>query len=643
MLWSIKVLSFYLDYIFNLRYTKNIKVFTKAMKKMKIKSIKINYYKSIGNENNRLDIDPAVTVIIGKNESGKSNVLTAVKNLRLNGNKLPNTDRNRLYREMPTSVSVVAVFLLSESNITTETTFVFTEQDIKYSGGITEYFNNNVEINDFINYIEQLPCLQNQGQLNTYINNLKNFGETSLYNIIDIVKAIKQFLKIVPTTNEVYDKKQNLAIIELEKIIGLLPRFYLHDGRLLNNLYQASEIDTEQKYRNANNIKLAKLIDFLKFKRDDLIFAMGSTVNNPNVEKMRDDISQAFQTKVAKPFLDFYKQEQVGFYIAFDQSSLRFGAKSNNTPYMLSERSNGLQWYFNLYVSLITEEIADKNIVLLIDEPGISLHITAQSELLKLFDDLCEKNKQIIYTTHSPFMLDTDKLGRIRPIEKDENGITRINNKHYAELEGLSTIETLSPLIHAMGATFSKLSPELNNLYVITEGIIDSLYIKAMLDFLEVSENNKPFIIPCVGVGHEHDIASILIGWGCDFKCLIDYDKAGYDESKVLNKLDLLYSGKVITVNTKYINKADMEKNSETIESLLSSEDRDKLMEQTSVLARVLTGKKILQEEKEQLYNDKITVAMKFGELVASGKLQPTEATTQNYKRLFQAFGINLT
>ena len=81
------------------------------------------------------------------------------------------------------------------------------------------------------------------------------------------------------------------------------------------------------------------------------------------------------------------------------------------------------------------------------------MHVDAQAELLKLFDDLCQQNKQIIYTTHSPFMLDTDKLWRIRPIEKDETGITQINNKYYAELRGTSKRETLSPLMHALGAT----------------------------------------------------------------------------------------------------------------------------------------------------------------------------------------------
>lgn len=46
---------------------------------MIIKNIIINNYKSIGNKRNKLEVDEYVTVLIGKNESGKSNILEAIR------------------------------------------------------------------------------------------------------------------------------------------------------------------------------------------------------------------------------------------------------------------------------------------------------------------------------------------------------------------------------------------------------------------------------------------------------------------------------------------------------------------------------------------------------------------------------------
>ena len=67
------------------------------------------------------------------------------------------------------------------------------------------------------------------------------------------------------------------------------------------------------------------------------------------------------------------------------------------------------------------------------DEPGTSLHVNAQRELLNLFGHLADQGNQIIYTTHSPYMLDTENEGvhRIRAVVKDEEGFSYIYKTVY--------------------------------------------------------------------------------------------------------------------------------------------------------------------------------------------------------------------
>jgi len=96
----------------------------------------------------------------------------------------------------------------------------------------------------------------------------------------------------------------------------------------------------------------------------------------------------------------------------------------------LEERSKGFRWYFSFFlVFLVESEGMHKNAILLLDEPGIHLHLQAQFNLINFFQILEETN-QIIYTTHSPFLIDENHLEQVRSVYEDENGITHITENN---------------------------------------------------------------------------------------------------------------------------------------------------------------------------------------------------------------------
>lgn len=74
----------------------------------------------------------------------------------------------------------------------------------------------------------------------------------------------------------------------------------------------------------------------------------------------------------------------------------------------LKNRSKGFLWFFSFLVwfSKIQGNTNSKYILLL-DEPGLSLHASAQSDLLRFIDEKLAPEYQVIYTTHSPFMIDS--------------------------------------------------------------------------------------------------------------------------------------------------------------------------------------------------------------------------------------------
>lgn len=207
--------------------------------------------------------------------------------------------------------------------------------------------------------------------------------------------------------------------------------------------------------------------------------------------------------------------------------------KSSRQSISISERSNGLKWYVNLFLQIKAKNIQNKSIIFLIDEPGVHLHIDAQQHLIRLFHDLSTEN-QIIYTTHSPFMIETDYLERLRPIIK-ENGISKVlNSIHDKNLSDVSNQETLSPISQSMGISMaSNFSVYGAPFSIITEGKLDEKYLCAFDYTLK-----KDFkFISCMGAQNIINISMILSSWKCDFIILLDYDEEGRNvKEKLLKK-----------------------------------------------------------------------------------------------------------
>lgn len=83
----------------------------------------------------------------------------------------------------------------------------------------------------------------------------------------------------------------------------------------------------------------------------------------------------------------------------------------------LDQRSDGFRWLVSFFVVFRAQAKGDlKNAILLLDEPGLSLHALKQQEFRKTVSLLAENN-QIVYTTHSPFMVGPDELHLVRVVQ----------------------------------------------------------------------------------------------------------------------------------------------------------------------------------------------------------------------------------
>jgi predicted ATPase len=82
------------------------------------------------------------------------------------------------------------------------------------------------------------------------------------------------------------------------------------------------------------------------------------------------------------------------------------------------DRSSGFVWFFSFLVWFYQlKQLYGNNLIILLDEPGLSLHARAQADLLRYINEQLRPSYQVIYTTHSPFMIDADDLLSARTVE----------------------------------------------------------------------------------------------------------------------------------------------------------------------------------------------------------------------------------
>lgn len=191
----------------------------------------------------------------------------------------------------------------------------------------------------------------------------------------------------------------------------------------------------------------------------------------------------------------------------------------------LEARSKGFQWFFSFYlVFLVESDDGHKDAILLLDEPGLHLHPTAQQELIAFFEKLSETN-QLAYTTHSPFLIDGEHLHRIRPVKEDDTGHSRITAETWPEDR-----ETIFPLQAAAGyAMIGGLFQHRKN--VLVEGITDFYYLQALSQQCAKSgRTSLPddiYIVFCGGTKNVGWIASLFLSEEVRPLVLLDGDEAG--------------------------------------------------------------------------------------------------------------------
>jgi|LSQX01.2.fsa_nt_gb predicted ATP-dependent endonuclease of OLD family len=526
---------------------------------MYIQSVKMNNFKSIGETDNDVIFEPRITAVIGKNESGKSNVLEGLSHISFNG-KMNSAFANDNINRNNGSDAVIEYTIALKPNaqeqesfgITSDTQIIINKDSYLATGGILEYYNNNVR-EYFIALAEALDgnpfqlSAQDQGSFRTYVMDLQQ------ENSLDIrrINAAFSFFETHISRAKPVEKAIIVDVLSNSKakwnlVLSLLPGiFYRNTDKVLKTRYTLEEVKKELKApASYPNSLLPDLVKLIQIANKDFITAVqaGGTGLRTSIRKR---IKRNIKKIINDEFKDFYTTESILLDVDFDSNVVIFSVQSGEgETLLLSERSNGLRWYLNTFIDATAHGISQTNAIYLFDEPGISLHVNAQKELLNLFEHLVDKGNQVIYTTHSPYMLNLqdDGIHRIRAIDKDSEGFTHIYKTAYdANISPRNQQDTLAPIIAALGMTiYDTVGPANNKLNVVTEGVSDYIYLHTMAKLLEI-DMTAINIIASFGVTNSLNICNILYGWKCPFVAIFDFDKEGVERGGEKMRNSLLY------------------------------------------------------------------------------------------------------
>lgn len=619
---------------------------------MSIQYVRIKHFRSIFDTGN-LYLDNNLTVLAGKNESGKSNILKALDSFSKNTfveEDLPEGFHNGSFEDVVDvpEVTVRLDFdlidikgkLIFSETFSNKFDFKFETDEIlnltitRYGGRIPQNVSGSLfeyvfkkdfdfireELDDLLSTLsmakKHVPFLDTSGIKEC----LSLFPFEIHYNLFDITDYLYHIVNDI----EMFLEDENNVSNSLKNVLKKIRKLEMYVNGVLEDI------------RELCNIFVPEFVLFDSF--DDILpdIVNDKNMNSPIVERfckvvginleeffkieglMRKRLTNKLSANISGEFGTYFNQHEVKLELSLDGDNLYFYIYDDNSNYAFrpGQRSKGFQWFLSFFLTLKAETTNDY--ILLIDEPGPYLHAKAQEDVLKILDNLSKTN-QIVMTTHSPYLIDSSRLERVRLVLKNENGNTYIENKIHKGADK----DTLTPVITSIGLDLSRdLVFSRNGVNILVEGISDYYYLEALKKKVEIPGVNDFCFIPNVGATQIPNLAVLLIGWGFDFLVILDNDSEGKKVQKtLLNKL-FIKQDKIIFINST---------ENCSIEDLFSIRDFDKF-----VLCEEKPGEN-KEKNSKRANSGKALLAKKFNEFCHSddSTLDFEDETINNFTELF--------
>jgi AAA domain, putative AbiEii toxin, Type IV TA system len=546
---------------------------------MKLVSAQIFTYKNILNST-PVEIQPDVTCLVGKNESGKTAYLNALYRLKP---ARPNAVFN-VQREYPAWLEkrhrmegknlgevapVVAEFILEANDIAklndqfgmavlkssrirvsrnydNKLNIVFTSDEVagvKNVIGKVDLGHEAAQDLDPVTNFSGLMRVIDDFKARTGEENepfraaaaaLERIKNETLKNSASLDDAISGALNPLIPQFFYFDDYANLpGIVKIRELLQADPAMLSDDQLTARSLLNAAGAEKdyvlnpeyETRKRELENVANAITEEVLKY-----------WTTNPEL-RVEIDISQQTVSAPNPPG---------GQMTVLDELRVRLYDNRHLLSLPFDERSTGFRWFFSFLAAFSKYLYSNEPVILLLDEPGLGLHARAQKDFLRFIDERLGKRCQVIYSAHSPFMVQPGKLERVRLVEDRgrENG-------SMVSADVLATDpDTLFPLQGALGYDLAQ-HLFIGQANLVVEGTSDFAYLTILSDWLRekgrTALDERWSIVPVGGADMVPTFVALL-GLHLDVTVLVDARKSGHQRISALAQQGYLADKRIITI-----------------------------------------------------------------------------------------------
>ena len=472
-----------------------------------------------------------LVILIGANNSGKSNILSAIQ--AFGAAKVSENDTTTLFFDDKYRQPELSLCCKDEKHTYTATTKGDNEYtyytDEKFEPKFKETQLSELDLvaacNSLINHSTYYVSDFSQAirkALNSYeeTKDFKQLKKDYLKSVFDLVennvrrgtsyedttifKSLRKDMKndiLAKELEEIYETVSNTQDIPhyFEGKFGftLVPKImtytdekistsnltcridYINNNKFFLNLFERIGVKVEevnnayQKYRSTNNHGLLRQLSL-------------------SINKKLHTLENDFNT------LYLEKNNKYTFNISFESESFYFEIYKGSNSLNLDYQSTGFRWFFDIYFNLLTSTSLKRGDILIMDEPATNLHVKGIIELRTFLKDFAKKHGiTIILATHIPFLINLDYLDELR-VAKNINNICYIDND-FSSID-LNDPDSLKPIKEAfMVNNHVLLDPDKKVVFV--EGITDYNYLVGFKHLLGYEGDKDITFLPIGGIG----------------------------------------------------------------------------------------------------------------------------------------------
>jgi predicted ATP-dependent endonuclease of OLD family len=189
-----------------------------------------------------------------------------------------------------------------------------------------------------------------------------------------------------------------------------------------------------------------------------------------------------------------------------DKNGIQITVRTDGKKSYYTHLSDNTKFLFAYYLYQVTNTISGD--ILLFDEPSNGFHPTAQTFILNFLKQLAADGNLVVIATHSEYLIDLDLLSGVRLMSTDENKNIIVKNHFYNQAKEKGDYLALQPILDAIGYRYGN-QINIKDKVVITEGVTDLLYLRAFNKLLGFTDGID--IAPARGDGTVLNIIPLLV------------------------------------------------------------------------------------------------------------------------------------